>query len=293
MSADTGSADPIFVYSVGRSGSTVFHEIFTRHPDVAWLSPLCDRWPQRFRLHRGLLRLVDAPLLGAGLRRRFHPDECYRFWDHHCPGFSTPCRDLVADDVTEAQRRAVLCSLGRLTTGRRYRLLVKITGWPRMGFLSEIFPRARFIHVVRDGRAVVNSMLKVGWWWGWRGPANWRFGELGEVYREEWERYDRSFVALAAIEWKLLLEAAGAASARIDPALHMTIRYEDLCGDPVAVFESVAEFCDLRWPRALERRVRAAGLRSRNDKWRSDLSALQQRILNEALQPHLARLGYE
>jgi hypothetical protein len=50
-------------------------------------------------------------------------------------------------------------------------------------------------------------LLNVDFWSGWRGPQNWRWGELTAKQRQEWERFDRSFVALAGIELKILSKA--------------------------------------------------------------------------------------
>jgi hypothetical protein len=72
---------------------------------------------------------------------------------------------------------------------------------PRISFLYAIFPDARFVHVLRDGRAVANSRLNASFWKGWHGLNIWG-GQMPEHYRQEWERHRRSFVALAGIEWK-------------------------------------------------------------------------------------------
>ena len=57
-------------------------------------------------------------------------------------------------------------------------LLQHVTGWPRTGFLAAAYPDLKVVNVVRDGRAVVNSWLQMGWWDGWRGPDNWYLGPL-------------------------------------------------------------------------------------------------------------------
>ncbi len=129
------------------------------------------------------------------------------FWDHYYPGFSVPFRDLGADDVLESTRRQLRSALARMRTPKRSHLVIKITGWPRVGFLREIFPEGRFVHVVRDGRAVASSLLKVPWWWGWRDRPNWRWGPLTPELDALWAESGRSFVALAAIQWRILMEA--------------------------------------------------------------------------------------
>ncbi|HJU26316.1 MAG TPA: sulfotransferase [Rhodanobacteraceae bacterium] len=283
---------PIFVVGVGRSGSTIFHQMLSEHPQLAWLSELCDRFPSHPGFNRALLGLVDWPLLGDVLKRRFEAVECYAFWEHHSRGFRQPCRDLLASDVTEASRRRLLTAMLRLPTGRRSRMLYKITGWPRIGFLQELFPDARFIHVCRDGRAVANSLLAVDFWRGWHGPAQWRWGELNASDQAEWERHGQSFVALAGIQWKLLMDATAEAAAHIPPGRFMEIRYEDFVADPVANFRKVATFCELDWSRRFENAIASYSLETTNDKWREDLTAGQQAILQAVLAESLARYGY-
>lgn len=288
----TETKRPIFIVSVGRSGSSIYHELLSHHPRIAWLSGLCDRFPEMPGLNRAALGLTDLPLVGGLARRMFSPEECYAFWDHHSPGFSTPFRDLRADDVTRSQRDRIRTALGQLVTRGRDRLLVKLTGWPRIGFLHEIFPDARFVHIVRDGRAVVNSILQVDWWWGWRGMENWRFGPLSEVDRRDFERHRGSFVALAAIQWRLLLDAVERARSDLPEGVFLEVRYEDLCEDPLRVARETLDFCGLDPSSLLEERIRATSLESRNDKWRTELTEAQQGILRELMGPRLARYGY-
>jgi hypothetical protein len=283
---------PIFIVGVGRSGSTIFHKMFSEHPQVVWISAICDRYPARPALSRALQRMIDWPVLSRPLKRRYAPGECYRFWNHHCQGFSQPCRDLLASDVTELNRNRIPPAMAELFTPRRHRLLHKITGWPRIGFLRELFPDARFIHICRDGRAVANSLLEVDFWNGWHGPERWRWGELSEAHRAEWERHGKSFVALAGLQWKLLMDATAEAAARIPSAQFMQLRYEDFVSDPIRHFRDVTKFCGLEWSPGFEQALRAYKLRSTNDKWRRDLTSEQQAVLQSVLAETLAKYGY-
>lgn len=271
---------PIFIVGVGRSGSTIFHRIFTRHPDVTWLSSrLGNKFPERLWTSRALMRAIDYPLIGEFLRRRFRTGEAYPFWEHYCPGFSDPTRDLVAGDVTTRLKSKIPSVLSQMLTPKRHRALIKITGWPRIGFLHEIFPDAKFIHIQRDGRAVINSMINVDWWWGWRGPQNWRFGELSPEHQAEWEHFDRSFLALAGIELEILEEAKEKARRLIPANQFMEIEYEDLCNDGLGIFRQVVDFCELPWSSSFEASIKSGGLRSANYKWKEDLTEEQQQIV--------------
>ena len=285
---------PIIIVGTGRCGSTVFHHLLSKHPKLAWLpGALCGRFPHKPELQNFFNRGLDYPILGKVLEERIKPGECYPFWEYHCKGFSAPYRDLVASDVTEKTKRRVRTTMSDITTEQRDRLLLKITGWPRIGFLSEIFEGAKFIHVVRDGRAVVNSQLDVYFWNGWRGPENWTWGDLPPAYKEEWDSYGQSFVVLAAIQWKILMGAMEAAKASIDKNSFLELKYEDLCSDPLDTFRTAIEFCELEWTAGFERELRKQKLKNTNDKFRQDLTTEQQRNLEEVLGDYLRRYDYQ
>jgi hypothetical protein len=182
--------------------------------------------------------------------------------------------------------------MSKVLTEKRNRLLLKITGWPRVGFLSQIFEDAKFVHIMRDGRAVANSMLNIHFWRGWKGPQNWGWGELAPVHREEWDEYGQSFVVLAAIQWKILMDAVEDARSSVDSEHFLEIRYEDLCSDPLNTVKKVATFCGLKWSADFQEQIGAYQLKNTNDKFKSDLTARQQRDLEEVLGDYLRKYGY-
>ena len=238
------------------------------------------------------MKALDYPLLGELLKRRIKPGESYSFWEHHCKGFSAPYRDLLAADVTDKAKSHLPRTMAKILTEKRNRVLLKITGWPRIGFLSEIFEDARFIHVMRDGRAVANSMLNVYFWQGWKGPQDWGWGELSPAQEDEWNEYGQSFVVLAAIQWKILMDAMEKAKSTISSERFLEIRYENLCSDPVGQFQKVTQFCELEWTVDFERQLGRYQLKNTNDKFRYDLTAKQQSDLEEVLRDYLMRYGY-
>ena len=283
---------PIFIVGAGRSGSTIFHRMFCDHPNVAWMTSLCETRPADEAKHRALMHWIDAPVLGPLLKRRFHPSEGYAYWNRLYRGFGRPCRDLLATDVSEVARTDIREALPLLLTRKRNRLLAKITGWPRAGFLAEIFPDAKFIHVYRDGRAVANSMMQVDFWWGWHGPFDWRRGVLEPLLQQEWERHGKSFVALAGIEWKIMMNAMEAAKGSVAAGNFCELRYEDFAADPIGAFRRVVSFCGLDWSDPFERALRTYSISTANGKWKEDLTTAQQVILQDVLADSLARYGY-
>lgn len=283
---------PIFVIGAGRSGSTEFHSIFSEHPHVAWLCGYAQKYPDRPSVNRRFMEAIDWPLVGPRLKKRLFRGEFYGFWDHYFRGFSAPFRDLYAEDVTLKLKKTLPGVLAQLLSRKRNRLLIKITGWPRIGFLSEIFPDAKFVHVKRDGRAVANSSVNVEFWRGWSGPDNWGWGDLSPEYQAEWERHGRSFVALAGIQWKLFMDAVDHARTLVDPGSFLEITYEQMCADPAETFRHVARFSELEWLPEFEASIRRHEMRDANSKWRKELTPAQQAILEDVLRERLVRCGY-
>jgi hypothetical protein len=160
--------------------------------------------------------------------------------------------------------------------------------------LQAVFPDARVIHVVRDGRAVANSWLQMRWWDGWEGPSRWYLGPLPVAYQEEWEQSGRSFVLLAGLGWKILIDAFEAARPGPDSGHWMDVRYEDMLADPRGQFERIMKFLDLPWDEGFEAGFsRHEFLPARAEAYREELGERQVRLLEASLAGHLEAWGYE
>lgn len=283
---------PIIIFGTGRNGSSAFHRLLARHPRLAWMSRLNDDFPRLPGLNRIIMEGLDLQPFSFLFRRTVRAGECYDFWEHYIPGFRRPTRDLTGEDYFEEHSR-IIPVFQRMLTRRRDRLLLKITGWPRTGYLERLFDEGRFIHIYRDGRAVAASTLKVGFWRGREGPEKWRWGDLSPEHRQAWEGSGRSMAVLAGIQWMMLMDAAEKAIPCLPPDRFFNIRYEDLCESPEEKMREVAEFCGLDWCPEFEAAVRGFEPRNANFKWRKDLSPDDQQLLEDLLGDHLARYGYE
>ena len=283
---------PIFIAGIGSSGTTLLHRLLCEHPNVAWLSRIAKPRPGMSKNNRAFMKAIDYPILGRYLKKIIKPTECYEFWERYAPGFGSTFRDLVSEDVTIRTRTRLLLATSEQLTSKRNRFLAKITGWPRLGYLHEIFNDAKFIHISRDGRAVVNSRLHGSWWHGWQGPHNWNRPPLTSEENEVWEQYDRSFVALASIEWRMLMDAFETARNGTKNAECLQIRYEDLCSDLLSSLQRIVEFCELSWTSDFESVVGTYRVISANRKWMENLNEGQHHIMKCILRDCLERYGY-
>ena len=285
---------PIFIVGTGRCGSTAFHKLLGAHPRLMWLSGFAEEFPFRLYLNRWAVTAQGNPLVKRLFGKRIKPGEFYGFWYKHAYGFAEPGRDLVASDVTPRVRKQVRRAFEEMLSARRNRMLIKLTGWSRIGFLQEIFPDAKFIHIVRDGRAVSNSYLHINeWQWrGWYGPYSWRYGPLSPADQAAWEQSGKSFVALAGLQWRIHTGAIETARAGVDPARYLEMKYERFCEQTVDAVRDVVEFAELERSPTFERHVERSPIRD-TDRWRKDLSSEQQTLLTTLLRDDLLRYGYD
>ncbi|MEZ0074721.1 sulfotransferase [Planotetraspora sp. GP83] len=287
-----------FVIGTGRCGSTLVHEVLARHPDVGFVSNLDDRYarcPGWIRRRSGVIYRRVPPALTAKGRLRYAPSEGYDALAREVsPLLVDPSRDLLASDVTPwLARRTKAFFESRSVAEGAPAYLHKFTGWPRTGFLREIFPEARFVHIVRDGRAVANSLLQMPWWRGHLGPEGWPFGPLPATYEREWDGAGRSYVQLAGIAWKHLIDAYAMARAALPDDVWLEVRYEDIVADPRKQLEAILEFLGLPWTPGFERGfVRHSFSAGRADAFRRDLTPDQLALLDRSLGGHLERYGY-
>ncbi|MFC1806711.1 sulfotransferase [Planctomycetota bacterium] len=244
---------PIFILGPHRSGTTLLYEVMSRHPELGYLNLANRRFPSWPRFAHLLTRL--------GMNDR--PREAQVVWDRFCQ---------TDDDVMEAEHatpqaiawhRRLTSTVLRLRGAPRF-----LAKYPRlslrMAWIDAVFPDARFVHIMRDWRAVVNSTLnrrthrdsRSGKWYGMRIPG-WR--QMSDV---PWEivagRQHRA--ATLAIE-----EQGPACGDRF-----LSVRYTQLCAEPVGTLRSIIDHCGLSWTGDFEDSV-PSDLVSANYKWREKL----------------------
>ena len=161
--------------------------------------------------------------------------------------------------------------------------------------LALAFPDALFVHIVRDGRDVVCSLLERGWLSAERGgvdDAGHAYGSRARFWveperREEFERAQDA--RRAAWAWRRYVTAARAAARELGERAH-EIRYEHLAERPGEVAAAVARFLAVP-PDPLAAAFQAAHSTSVG-RWQSELSADQVADVEDEAGALLTELGY-
>lgn len=281
-----------FMVGTGRCGSTHIYDLMTRHPRVTWTSNVLNVLPQRPELNRWAQWSVRTERVDDTIRRLVRPAEVYDFWAVHAPELRAPFRDLTARDVRPAAVRRLHAVFARLAP-RGSHLVVKFTGWPRIRYLQAVFPQARFVHVVRDGRAVANSLLNVEFWSGWGGPDRWRWGPLDDREADLWASTGHSFVALAGIEWVKLMRAFLACKEEVLNDRYHEVTYERFCDDPSGEAAGIQAFMGLEASEHVRQVASNRTRASRVDAWRRDLEPRDGEVLESVVADTLRTWGYQ
>lgn len=282
---------PIFIIGTGRCGSTIFYKILANHPDIAYISELNKKF-SNIKLIYKLNTIFGKYFLRKGIGF-FQPSEAYTLFNSIFPSYSRPTRTLRSNDVSITVLREIKNLVRKcLNYSNKKRFLYKYTGWSRIGFFNEIFPDSLFIHIIRDGRAFVNSILKVSWWLGRNGPQNWRWGLLPERYEKEWKESNQSFSLLAGIQWKMILDEIEISKNEISRDRFIQIKYEDLIHNPIEIFKEITDFCKLGYCKKFEKRLKQYKLKDTIYKWEKELSNPEKLTLNKYLKEHLLKYGY-
>lgn len=227
--------------------------------------------------------------------------------------------------VTERKRRFIRAQIHRLAKadadGDTVVLEKTVGSTLRLPFAQAVFPEAKFVHLVRDGRAVTESAMRQ-----WSEPlsyrrlfekvrglplqnagyAAWFAGNVlkgllagrggGSVWGPRYPGIDadvaadRPLVEICARQWRAsvehVLDREHLAGDRL-----ITLRYDELVAGTAAL-ERVARFCELEGiDRILERHAERVDRRA-DRKWETRLSETQKAAMMEIAGSALARLGY-
>jgi hypothetical protein len=222
----------LFVIGCPRSGTTLLARMLGAHPDLAivnethWLG----RWYEK---RKDLTKegLATPQLLDRLLEHR-------KFAQHF---------GLTRDELERLAGREPLpyaTLMSRLFDGYAAKRGKRLAGDKDPGYvkyadtLHELWPRARFVHLIRDGRDVALSAMS---WSKARRLAR-RF-----------PTWQNDPAATAALWWEYHVRLGKEAGARLGASSYRELRYEALVTQPEAELRAICAFLDLPYNGAMLR----------------------------------------
>jgi hypothetical protein len=255
--------EPLFIIGCSRSGTTLLSRLMSTHLDVANWSEGNEVWDP-----------VSVRYDASG--RPMH------FWDN-TEGYLASWRAGMAN--RHAEIRAIF-GIYQTLHGKRKLVNKSPINTFRIPDIMQIFPDAKVVHMLRDGRAVSVSYAHKLAQKMRENPGQYEGTELNQPF-------DKMVVRLAAF-WKENLEEV----TRQDEALHLSERgillemtYEELCDGQQAALTKICRFAGLD-PARFGPKLAQEPVASRNDKWKKDIDpALLDKIVGQ-MQPVLSKRGY-
>ncbi|WP_332846874.1 sulfotransferase [Pseudomonas lactucae] len=205
-----------FIIGTGRCGTTYLAQILNAHSKVCVPPEMqCvfeyDTNGSRFYETIALGAIADAKA-AADLLERSCPHDLARFFNYreYCEGLTYPLRSMQA--FFSGYYEAIAKSHGK-------EVLVEQTPWygQRLDIMTQVFPDAKFVHVVRDGRDVALSFARTPWWF-----------KKPELNLARWANEIKKIATDAAA---LLL-----------PENYLVVKYEDLVANTHAEVSRICDF---------------------------------------------------
>jgi hypothetical protein len=215
---------PVFLTGCGRSGTTILGTTLSQHPLVTYLNeprdlwvsgyPQTDIWSPEARRRNGAL-IMTAAVCSRRRNRRL--------------------RRLFASAIVRGRPRLIE--------------KLPINNF-RLGFIRAVFPDALFVHIVRNGLDVADSIARRCAEGGWFGVNDYKWERLVE-YAESRAEYRhlptlcRTDFERGLLEWRLSVETARGFYASLPKDRNLEVTYEALLRETRIVLERIESFVGL------------------------------------------------
>jgi len=265
---------PFFVVGNPRSGTTLLRTILCGHsridiPDETGFLAHLGRYQSRLLSREEIGQLVGD--LGK--------------MNHEWSGLIDDV-DAFCDTLPEYTLRHALDALYRIKTNGAARWGDKGPSYVRvLPKINEIFPEARFIHIIRDGRDSVLSALKK---WG-----------------DRYWYYDTYYLLQT---WKRNVTFGRQAASWLGPSRYLEIRYEELVENTEATVRQICDFLNEPYEAAMLENTaagkRIAGPTGHHEvaapvsagsvaNWKTKMTVFDQKLSEQLAGSLLRELGYD
>lgn len=262
MSLQVESESPFFLVGCTRSGTTILRDLLNSHPrlTIPGESHFIVPFYQAYGDPRDEREAVELA------RKTLH------FW-------RVRCWELPLTPADFAGYRSFRDMVLRL-----YETWARLRNRPRWGdktpyyvltfpVLRELFPGAKIIHIIRDGRDVALSWLR--------------------------SKYDPCNLFVAAAKWRERVRRGRQAGAPLLGRSYMEVRYEALLAEPARTLQAVCAFLGeefheamLRPTRGSDSRAESELLASNHGKWKTRMSRRDRILFESVAGDLLEELGY-
>jgi len=253
---------PIFMYGVQHSGTTISMKLFAQHQDIVNYS--------------------EANTI-------FQPNG-YFDYDN---GFH--CMDESFATKKEQKRLHQRLEFRRILFKGERIFNKNPNNTVRLAFLQALFPDAYFIHIIRDGRAVVNSLIQSlphGWETDDRfKPWKERIDPYPGVKPMNWKKLLKDNpIEQHAMQWNEIVRYAIEEEKRLNlNCIH--IKYENLCINPRDEIKKAFEFCEIKVTNSILDELPDI-LTSMNYKWQNNFTENDNEVVRAIQKSLLVELGY-
>jgi omega-hydroxy-beta-dihydromenaquinone-9 sulfotransferase len=267
---------PILIIGAPGSGTTLLHQTLCSHRDVAYIT--------HNMLRAGILRhgrlVGDRRRALLMLQNLIHRDPASNnplgdaLWIKYFGDYNYMTEKDYSEEMADYFRKKVL-QVQNLW-GRPRFVDKTLVNCFRVRLLNSIFPDAKFIHTIRDGRAVAFSILnKID-------IAGDRFALfdvgfkdiLGDKYKP-----DRSELYNYGLAWAEFVRKGREANA-VAQNRYYEVHYEKLVTEPYDELRNIVDFCELDWYSEFEEKIPPT--QNMNEKWKQKASEEQRIDLEES-----------
>jgi len=296
---------PIFIIGVPRSGTTLLYDILAHHKDLAWFSQHDVRelsskeFLEFLDLRRRLYDMrgfkIQGPTYGYNSRMTSSiqvPQEFGIFWNQTFKENFT--KDLPTMDPVAKSLKTVISNL--LTKKNKNRFLNKSPGNSmRIKYINKIFPGSIFINIIRDGRAVIESMMRIA--------SRSKNGYFGISLKKQMQ-WNYDVLERHARQWIEVNEEIQNAKNSLNPEQYYEVKYENLTSNGKEILKELCKFCEIDEKDLFQKEIKKVeanglitpivleNLKSRNESWKSRLDESQITRLNQIMEPLLHRFEY-
>jgi hypothetical protein len=260
------------------SGTTLLYQTLCSHRDVAYINHnmfraglrrhgrfLGDRRKALFALQNLIHRDPDSTL----------PHEADSFWAVYFRDYYNYMTENDYSEEMAAYFRKKVLQVQNLW-GRSRFVNKNLQNSFRVRLLNSIFPDAKFIHIIRDGRAVAFSILnkkEVD-----RATSPILLVGFKDILGDKYQ-YEHSELYNYGLAWAEYVRRAREASV-VAQGRYYEVSYENLVAEPYNELRKIVDFCELDWYSEFEEKIPST--QNMNRKWKQKASKEQQIDLEES-----------